>query len=220
MKRGIQALLVLFGIGFSNLDFAGQVTWIPPSTVKWTGDLELTEWRAFKNLLDDHPVTHLALVDSNGGTKTVVAWVINAIRERRLSVSAKGICNSACALAFLASSDRVMLPSGTDSPTKIGIHGYFNRTTLESAIPTEQEIAFVMDATAGKMPRKLVELILHTKSSRGGLMIYESPVTTEKGKTSVLFCDTKDDNSGFACAPLQGADAVSLGIVTPLVKDK
>lgn len=87
-------------------------------------------------------------------------------------------------------------------------------------MPTDQEIAFVMEATGGKMPRKLVELVLHTKSIRGGLMIYESPVNTTMGTTNVMFCDTKDDNSGFACSPLEGADALSLGIVTPIVKNK
>lgn len=218
--RGLQALLMSFGIAFSSFAYAGEVTWIPPSTIEWKGDFELKEWRAFRSILEDHPVTHLSLVNSNGGIKMVAEWVVRAVQERKLSTSAKGICNSACASAFLASSDRVMLPSGTDSPTKIGIHGSFNPKTLESAVPTEREIAFVLDATAGKMPRKLVELILHTKSIRGGLMIYESPVNTAVGPTTVMFCDTKDDNSGFACAPLKGEDAISLGITTPIVKRK
>lgn len=63
------------------------------------------------------------------------------------------------------------------------------------------------------MPKKLIESMLRTKSIRGGLMIYESPITTPVGPVYVLFCDITDDNMNFGCQPLKGENAASLGIV-------
>jgi hypothetical protein len=211
--RLVKQLLVALGIVFVYAAHAGEVVWVPPATAKWTGAFRPTELGAFKRILADHPITHLHLTDSSGGIKMVAQEVIAIVRERKLSASVSGTCNSACAMAFMASSDRVMLPSGTDRPTKIGIHGIFHDVTLENVAPTDQDVAFYTEATAGKMPRKLIESMLRTKSINGGLMIYESPVHTPLGPVHVLFCDTGDDNSKFGCQPIKGENATSLGVV-------
>ena len=199
---------------FASHSIAGEVSWVPPSTVQWKGDLDQPTLRKFRKILEEQPVSQLAFVDSSGGMKLVAEGLIDDIVENDLSTSAQGVCNSGCALAFLAGKRRSLLPSEPERVTKIGIHGSFHKGSMKSVAPTEKEITFLIAATNGKMPRNFVELALNTKSAQGGLMVYERPIKTSAGEFQVLFCDAIGENSSFACIPIPSENPISLGVIS------
>jgi len=167
-----------------------------------------------------------SLVDANPNLKTVVLWdspggaagandaITAVIEAHNLDTVVTGYCVSACAMVFLAGTNRFFGDRNPLSLTSLGFHAnYVRGGELGSDARRAALKQRVIDRTGGKIDPALVDRWLHLSDPRNTIRFRYPNGTT----TSVFFCPLgRFPNEGRydGCEAIRGTDALASGIIT------
>lgn len=192
----IAALSVGFGLLFSQSLSAAEIGAIPPKNaddvalIYIEGDIELEDDEKFRKLATEYRDA-IVVLNSEGGIIRPAMDIGRTIKLRNYTtvIYKDGVCASACALIWLAGSDRVVFEGG-----KVGFHASYldtNGTKLETGVGnalvghyltqlgfSEKTIVFATLAP----PDKILWLDDQTASASG--IVFEAIADEDKSQTS------------------------------------
>ena len=170
-----------------------------------------------------------ALLDANPNLKTVVLWnspggaavandaITAMIEEHRLDTVVAGYCVSACAMIFLAGTNRAFGDLEPMASTSLGFHASYARGGELAPERRLQSLkARVLERTGGKIDPALVERWLHLSDERNTIR-FRYPGEGTSTATATYFCPLgRFPNTGnyASCEAIPKTDALSAGIIT------
>jgi hypothetical protein len=167
-----------------------------------------------------------ALIDANPNVKAVVLWnspggsaaandaITSTIEQRHLDTVAAGYCVSACAMIFLAGTNRAFGDLEPLASTSLGFHGSYARGELAREQRLQALKARVVERTGGKIDPALVERWLHLADERNTIR-FRFP--GDGSSATTFFCPLgRFPNTGnyTNCEAIPKTDALSAGIIT------
>jgi len=96
---------------------------VEESSVMMSGDVVGFECEALRTILASSKVETVVLANSRGGNAEAGYCVGTLIRERGISTSITGSCNSSCSRMWLGGVSRVL----TNGNSRVGLHGNYGR---------------------------------------------------------------------------------------------
>jgi hypothetical protein len=169
--------------------------------------------------LRDHVATHhvglVLLHQSPGGDLWIGYQLANWVRQEGLPTAVSGKCESACALIFLAGSERSFSDGLPIAQTMVGLHGAHSTATGQAMTELGPRMAWMIRTmTDRKYPPALLERTVYPHHPED--MVYAfHPGRYAAGAAGrgVLEC-LKQPDAAFQCRMLEGFDALGIGILT------
>lgn len=182
-----------------------------------TGRLVPSDGDQFAALLQAHPsIATVVLWNSPGGSAAANAALTGLIQTHKLNTAVAGFCISACAMVFLSGNERNFSDGESLDTTSLGFHGSY----VDGTLARESRLRFLEDLveteTGGKADSALVDRWLHFADQHETVR-FRYPGADGSPKDATVFdCHGPGPNRGDygACAPIDGHDALSMGIIT------
>lgn len=158
-------------------------------------------------------VRTLVFEKSLGGTVEAALKYVDVIKAGRLNTVARGKCYSACAIAFLAGTQRradsstmitAVLLHVARTKTRLGEREFSNNDALMEVID---------DLTSRRLTPEVRELVRSSWGEAAGVVFVFGPGFFGP-RLKTLYCDGTQGTDTSKCRPLENADAFELGIVT------
>lgn len=187
------------------------------------GDLTIDAFDAFtENVTANSSIREVELRNSRGSPtfgNEIGTTIMDRIAEMKIDTYATGQCASSCANSFLMGVNRTMLPSMNRIPTHLWLHPVFsNKTGAMGREFTENFLTRILKRYTGakeeRNMRRLLKRIYEVKKSRGGILIFRTPLQTPAGAFYVLRCEGKGKYLPFDCEPIKDLTPKDLGIST------
>ncbi|MBC3921012.1 ATP-dependent Clp protease proteolytic subunit [Undibacterium sp. CY18W] len=162
----------------------------------------------FRKKLEEGPVKTVVMTESPGGDMRAAYAIADLITEGKMNTAVNGSCMSACALIFMAGTERQMLASKHLEKTRLGFHGPHNKRTKEIAtasIPRFRE--WLLKVTQGQFPEEVLDRALNIERA-GDMMFFYYPNQNYLG--DIRFCT----EGSLRCETLNGYNIVKIGILT------
>ena len=177
-------------------------------TLMLSGKVVREDADLFRKKLAEGPVKTVVLTDSPGGNMRAAYDIAELIAEGKINTALNGNCASACAMIFLAGTDRQMVAGKRLSRTRLGLYAPHQKNTKdipEAAVPKFRE--WLLKVTQGKFPEEVLDRALSTEHAGEGMFFY---YPDESYRGDIRFCakDTK------GCETLSGYSIVKTGILT------
>jgi hypothetical protein len=150
------------------------------------GKVEPEDSQRFRKNLENGPVRYVVLSESPGGDMRAAYAIADLIMEGKMNTAVQGNCLSACALIFMAGTERQMLASKHLERTRLGFHGPHNKRTREvltASVPKFRE--WLLKVTQGKFPEAVLDRALYIDRA-GDMMMFYYPNQNYKG--DIRFC--------------------------------
>jgi hypothetical protein len=160
----------------------------------------------------------LVFVDSPGAGAAagmLVAQIEAMIMRHHFHTEARGMCSSACAVAFLYGESRTLLVSENGAPTYLLLHAIRSNVTHEVDYGKTEEInEKIIAKSHGKFPLALLNRIFDDQKGNGDgeVFIYRDAQITALGRHHVFVCDTANRNVTQECEAIPGLTPEKLGI--------
>ncbi len=179
-------------------------------------------------VVPDDAARFRALVDANPGVKTVVLWnspggsgsandaITATIEDRHLDTVVAGYCVSACAMIFLAGTNRAFGDLEPLASTSLGFHASYARGGLAPERRLQALKARVLERTGGKIDPALVDRWLHLADERNTVR-FRYPGDGTNAAPTTYFCalGRLPNNGNYAsCEAIPKTDALTSGIIT------
>jgi ATP-dependent protease ClpP protease subunit len=204
----IAALLLSFPAPAMTMDFQSAGTTLVLSGHVADGDLA-----RLKDALAPGEIRLVVLGDSTGGDLWNGLNVGELIREQGLPTVVAGRCASACALIFLGGTSRAFAAAPVEA--RLGFHGAHSRSTKAVSLRNAGRLrTYIERMTGGKYTGELLDKTVYIRDSRDIVYVYH-PAQAPAARGPVAECLVGEDGQRN-CTPLQGFDALSLGVVTTL----
>jgi hypothetical protein len=216
MMRAIAGLFIAF---FACAGIASAATMRAFDTyILVYGQFVTGDDQTFADLLKSNPsITTVVLYDSPGGNGFVMQRMSAMIRAHKLSTGVAGNCTSACAMIFLSGVQRYFTDFIPVDQTSIGFHGSYKPDgTLAAERRLTMIAGMVENETGGKADPALVQHWLHFQERRS-LVRFSYPGADGKPDHPTVFeCDGGQHypTDYGSCTPINGHDALSMGIIT------
>ncbi|MFZ6734145.1 ATP-dependent Clp protease proteolytic subunit [Undibacterium sp. Ji42W] len=162
----------------------------------------------FRKKLEEGPVKTVVMTESPGGSMRAAYDIAELITEGKINTAVNGNCMSACALIFMAGTERRMLASKHLEKTRLGFHAPHNKVTKEistAAIPRFRE--WLLKVTQGKFPAEVLDRAMNIESA-GDMLFFYYPDENYLG--DIRFCT----QGSLRCEALKGYNIVNIGILT------
>ncbi|MES2041357.1 MAG: hypothetical protein V4495_26355 [Pseudomonadota bacterium] len=162
----------------------------------------------FRKKLEEGPVKTVVMTESPGGNMRAAYDIAALITEGKMNTAVNGNCMSACALIFMAGTERQMLVSKHLERTRLGFHAPHNKVTKEistAAIPRFRE--WLLKVTQGKFPEEVLDRAMNIESA-GDMLFFYYPDENYLG--DIRFCT----QGSMRCEAMKGYNIVKIGILT------
>jgi hypothetical protein len=162
----------------------------------------------FRKKLEEGPVKTVVMTESPGGNMRAAYDIAELITEGKINTAVNGNCKSACALIFMAGTERQMVASKHLEKTRLGFHAPHNKVTKEistAAIPHFRE--WLLKVTQGKFPEEVLDRALNIERA-GDMLYFYYPDENFLG--DIRFCT----EGALRCEALKGYNIVKIGILT------
>jgi hypothetical protein len=180
-----------------------------------TGRVVPDDTAQFRALVESHPnVKTVVLWNSPGGAGSANDAITLMIEERHLDTVVAGYCVSACAMIFLAGTNRAFGDLEPLATTSLGFHGSYARGELAREQRLQALKARVIERTGGKIDPALVQRWLHLADERNTIR-FRFP--GDGSAPATFFCPLgRFPNTGnyTNCEAIPNTDALSAGIIT------
>lgn len=181
-----------------------------------TGRIVPEDAARFRTLIDANPaVKTVVLENSPGGSASANDEITKMIEDHNLDTVVAGNCVSACAMIFLAGTNRAFGDLEPLAVTSLGFHGSYVRGELASERRLQALKARVLERTGNKINPALVDRWLHL-DERNTIRFRAAPDTTANTPT-VFYCAIgRYANLGDygKCEAIPATNALASGIVT------
>ena len=169
----------------------------------------------FRTLVEAHPdLKTVVLWNSPGGSAAANDAITATIEARNLDTVVAGYCVSACAMIFLAGTNRAFGDLEPLARTSLGFHGTYARGELAREQRLQALKARVIERTGGKIDPTLVQRWLHLADERNTIR-FRFP--GDASAPATFFCPLgRFPNAGnyTNCEAIPNTDALSAGIIT------
>lgn len=163
-----------------------------------------------------HPGIHLVLLhDSPGGDLWNGYQVGNRIHEEGLPTAVSGKCESACALIFLAGSERSFTDGRPPTETMVGLHGAHAIDSHRALTELAPRMAWVIrTATSRKYPDDLLQRTVYPHDPDDMVYAFFPGFYPLKAPARGVMQCLKQADAHFKCTMLEGLDALGIGLIT------
>lgn len=177
-------------------------------TLILSGKVVPEDSQLFRKKLEEGPVKTVVMTESPGGNIRAAYDIAELITEGKINTAVNGNCKSACALIFMAGTERQMIASAHLKKTRLGFHAPHNKQTKEistAAIPRFRE--WLLKVTQGKFPEEILDRALNIERA-GDMLYFYYPDENYLG--DIRFCT----EGSLRCETLKGYNIVKIGILT------
>jgi hypothetical protein len=212
MRRTIHTLLLAacLACGAQAMEFrqAGD-------TLVMSGPVDAGDLVRLRNHLAEHRVSLVLLHDSPGGDLWNGYQLGHRIREEGLPTAVSGKCESACALIFLAGTERSFSDGRPQAMTMVGLHGAHANDTRRPLPELSPRMAYMIRSmTAWKYPADLLQRTVYPRNAEDMVYAFHPGRYAADAKGRGIVECLKRPAEGFDCAMLEGLDALGIGVIT------
>ncbi|MCH8622343.1 ATP-dependent Clp protease proteolytic subunit [Undibacterium sp. TS12] len=172
------------------------------------GHVEPADSERFRQQMAKGDIRQIVLSESPGGDMRAAYTIADLITKNNIHTAVQGNCYSACAMIFMAGTERQMVAGKKLASTRLGFHGPHNKQTHEvarAAIPHLRE--WLLKATNGKFPEEILDRAMNIDRA-GDMMIFYYP--GEGMYNDIRFCT----EGSLRCESVKGHNVVSVGVLT------
>jgi hypothetical protein len=184
-------------------------------TLVMSGPVDAGDLVRLRNHLAEHRVGLVLLHDSPGGDLWNGYQLGNRIRDEGLPTAVSGKCESACALIFLAGTQRSFSDGRPAALTMVGLHGAHATDTKRPLPELSPRMAYMIRSmTAWKYPADLLQRTVYPRNAEDMVYAFHPGRYPADAKGRGIVECLKQPDAGFACSMLEGLDALGIGIIT------
>lgn len=212
MRRFLLTLLLAGGLlpAASAMDFR-QVG----DTLVMSGPVDDHDLVRLRNHLATHRVALVLLHESPGGDLWNGYQIGNRLRDEGLPTAVSGKCESACALIFLAGTERSFTDGRPAAATMVGLHGAHAIGTGRPLPELSPRMAYMIRTMTGhKYPDDLLQRTVYPRNAQDMVYAFHPGRYPLKAPGRGIVQCLKRATEGFDCSMLQGLDALGIGILT------
>lgn len=153
------------------------------------------------------------LHDSPGGDLWTGYQLGDRIHAEGLPTAVSGRCESACALIFLAGSERSFTDGRPPTETMVGLHGaHAGRRTVSELSP---RMAWVIRReTDRKYPRALLDRTVYPHDPDDMVYAFFPGIYPAQAAARGVMQCLRQPAGGFQCTMIDGLDALGIGLIT------
>lgn len=161
------------------------------------------------------PVKLVVLHDSPGGELWNGYQVGNRIRAEGLPTAVSGKCESACALIFLAGTERSFTDGRPPARTMVGLHGAHATDSNQLRTELAPRMAYVIRSlSGGKYPEDLLQRTVYPHRAEDMVYVFHPSFFPAGAKARGVMQCLKQPDATFRCTMIDGLDAIGIGVVT------
>lgn len=212
MRRFLLTLLLACGLvpAAGAMDFR-QVG----DTLVMSGAVDDHDLVRLRNHLATHRVALVLLHESPGGDLWNGYQVGHRLREEGLPTAVSGKCESACALIFLAGTERSFSDGRPAATTMVGLHGAHAVGTRRPLPELSPRMAYMIRTmTDRKYPDDLLERTVYPRNAEDMVYAFHPGRYPADARGRGIVECLKRPTEGFDCSMLEGLDALGIGILT------